>query len=291
MSTSGKFTEKLRYSQSRSSSVLCIGLDTDVELLPHALKPNHASAEQYTQAMVAFNKAIIAATCDICCAYKINWAFYEPYGAAGMAAIEQTLAAIPAHHVTIADAKRGDIGNTSKHYAAAFFEHFGCDAVTVTPYMGRDSVEPFLGYSGKFVFVLALTSNAGSQDFQRLRVVGADNGTDSGCAEQPPDQQLYEYVLLTASRWASADELGFVVGATHPKELAEIRRSVPNSVLLIPGVGAQGGNAQATVQANAGGTALVNASRAVLYASQGTDFDQAARQAAQTLNTQLQYAA
>jgi orotidine-5'-phosphate decarboxylase len=287
MSTSGKFTEKLRYSQSRSSSVLCIGLDTDVELLPHTLKPDHASAEQYKWAMIAFNKAIIAATHDICCAYKLNWAFYEPYGAAGMEVIEQTLAAIPTHHVTIADAKRGDIGNTSKRYAATFFEHFGCDAVTVAPYMGRDSVEPFLGYSGKFVFVLALTSNTGSQDFQRLRVVHKGDGV----AEQPSHQRLYEYVLRTASTWASPEELGFVVGATHPKELSEIRRSAPHSVLLIPGVGAQGGDAQATIQANAGGAAVVNASRAVLYASQGTDFDQAARQAAQTLNTQLRYVA
>lgn len=253
------FGEKLARIEQQNQSRLCVGLDTDKQKIP----PHLLSA---ADPLTAFNRAIIEATSDLVSSYKLNIAFYEQYGTAGWEALRATLACIPEHIVTIADAKRGDIGNTSAAYASAFFEHFSFDAITVSPYMGADSVQPFLAYPDKMVFILALTSNAGSGDFQRLV-----------CDGKP----LYQRVVETAMGWTEHDNVGFVVGATHPGELAEVRALVPNAPFLIPGVGAQGGDAQATMHANGSGPALVNVSRGVLYASSAEDFAERAREEAQ----------
>jgi orotidine-5'-phosphate decarboxylase len=253
------FINKLRTAQDRTGSALCVGLDTDIDKLP-------ASFDRKPSSLAAFNRAIIEATSDLACAYKINWAFYERYGIEGLQMLEATLRHIPSTAITIADAKRGDIGNTSAAYAKSVFEAFGCDAVTVAPYMGRDSVAPFLEYADKMTFVLALTSNQGSADFQRLPLA---NG-----------ELLYKHVMKSVFTWTPHENVGFVVGATHPQELAELRSLFPNVTFLIPGVGAQGGDAAATMRANGSAPALVNASRAVLYASSGVDFAEAAREAA-----------
>ncbi len=245
--------------------MLCIGLDTDVERLP-------SSVGGSLSGLVEFNRRIVEATSDICCGYKLNWAFYEQYGSAGIAAIEQTLTFIPDSIITIADAKRGDIGNTSAAYAKTFFQEFRCDAVTVAPYMGYDSVQPFLEYADAMTFVLALTSNKGSEDFQRLPVGG---------------KPLYQHVMETALGWTRDSNIGFVVGATHPQELAALRTIAPTSPFLIPGIGAQGGDIEAIVHANNGAPALINASRAVIYASQDNNFAEKAREAASELNREL----
>lgn len=252
------FREKLIRAEQQHQSRLCVGLDTDREKIPQ-----HLLLE--TDPITVFNRAIIDATKDVVSSYKLNIAFYEQYGTAGWEALRATLACIPEHIITIADAKRGDIGNTSAAYASAFFEHFAFDAITVSPYMGSDSVKPFLAYPDKMVFVLALTSNAGSGDFQRLLCDGTP---------------LYQHVVDTSLGWAEHDNIGFVVGATHPSELAEVRRRVPHAPFLIPGVGAQGGDVAATMQANGTGPAVVNVSRGVLYASGGRDFAEKARQKA-----------
>jgi orotidine-5'-phosphate decarboxylase len=254
-----QFLQKLHAAQALTNSALCVGLDTDVERLP-------APFTRTISSMAVFNRAIIEVTSDLACAYKLNWAFYEQYGTEGLQILEETLRHIPPHIVTIADAKRGDIGNTSAAYAKSTFEMFGCDAVTVAPYMGRDSVQPFLDYPGKMTFVLALTSNQGSADFQRLRIDGGE--------------PLYQRVMRTAMTWTQHENIGFVVGATHPHELVELRGIFPSAPFLIPGVGTQGGDAAATMLANGSGPAIVNVSRAVLYASSGTDFAEAARKAA-----------
>ncbi len=253
------FREKLAAARQRNASQLCIGLDTDIDKLPAHLR---TAADPIAE----FNCAIVEATSDVVCAFKPNIAFYEQYGNAGWEALRQTLACIPEHVITIADAKRGDIGNTSAAYASAFFEYFNFDAITVSPYMGADSVQPFLTRPDKGVFLLALTSNSGSADFQRLV-----------CNGKP----LYRHVIEQSLAWTKYDNLGFVVGATHPEELAELRTAIPDVPLLIPGVGAQGGDAAATMKANGTGPAVVNASRAVIYASNGRDFAEKAREKAE----------
>lgn len=253
------FRDKLTQAERQNQSRLCVGLDTDREKIPQHL----LSADD---PITAFNCAIIEATKDVVSSYKLNIAFYEQYGTAGWEALRATVACIPKHIITIADAKRGDIGNTSAAYASAFFEHFSFDAITVSPYMGSDSVKPFLTYPDKMVFILALTSNVGSGDFQRLL-----------CDGKP----LYQHVVGTSLGWTEHDNVGFVVGATHPGELAEVRALVPDAPLLIPGVGTQGGDARATMQANGSGPAVVNVSRGVLYASDGRDFAEKAREKAQ----------
>lgn len=261
--------------------MLCIGLDTVFENIPV-----HLQSRSIAEGITEFNKRIIEATHDLAAAYKLNLAFYEQYGLEGWRAFEATLQAIPNTCITIADAKRGDIGNTSKAYARAFFEHYDCDAVTVAPYMGQDSVAPFLEYAERLTFILALTSNAGSHDFQRL---------------QTGNKPLYKAVVQTSLAWASAAQsdvenaaaksnCGFVVGATHPQELAELRAMIPSTMLLIPGIGAQGGDLTATVKANAGGPALINVSRGIIYASQKADFAEAARTAATRFNADVQAA-
>jgi len=261
------FIERYRAAHVRTGAPLCIGLDTDAAKLPAPV----VEAENPT---LAFNTAIIETTSDLCCAYKPNLAFYESGGERGMDALRGTLAAIPKNVLTIGDAKRGDIGNTAERYAAALFEEWKFDAVTVNPLMGMDTLAPFFGYGDRCVFVLALTSNPGSADFQRLMVDGVP---------------LYRHILRRClDTYGGTGSLGFVVGATHPEELAEIREMIgPEIPLLIPGVGAQGGDAAATIRANAGGVALVNVSRGITAAGRDADFAERARAAAMDFVRQL----
>ena len=264
--TQAQLTTEIR----RKESFLCIGLDTDLEKIPEFLQ---ASKDP----LFAFNKAIIDATHDLCVAYKPNTAFYEAYGSEGWRALERTIAylndAYP-DHFTIADAKRGDIGNTSGRYARAFFEAMSFDSVTVAPYMGRDSVEPFLAFDNKFVILLALTSNAGAFDFQTL---------------QTPDEALYLQVLRKTKEYKHADRMMYVVGATKASFLKEIREIVPDQFLLIPGIGAQGGSLEevCTYGLNSQVGLLVNSSRGIIYASAGADFAEAAREKAKALQLQM----
>ncbi|MBV6428431.1 MAG: Orotidine 5'-phosphate decarboxylase [Haliscomenobacter sp.] len=254
--------------QSRAS-YLCVGLDTDAEKIPAFLR------DQFPDPLWEFNRRIIDATRPYCVAYKPNLAFYEALGTAGWELLEKTVRYIGPDHFIIADAKRGDIGNTSRLYAKAFFEQLPCDAVTVAPYMGQDSVTPFLGFPGKWVILLALTSNPGSADFQ--------------FALQQEGIPLYRKVARQAMQWAGPDELMFVVGATHPEDLRQLRQEAPDYFFLVPGVGAQGGDLNAISHAglNAGGGLLVNASRSILYASSGTDFAEAAAAEAQALQLEM----
>lgn len=224
-------------------SCLCVGLDTDISKLPDAFL-------KYEDPIFEFNKLVIEATADLCVAYKPNLAFYEARGAAGWRSLEKTLEIIPANILTIADAKRGDIGNTAAQYAAAFFEHLGVDAITLSPYMGMDTLSPFLTYADKWVIVLGLTSNAGSLDFQLF----------------PQQAPLFEQVLKKGQQ-ISPDQLMFVIGATHPEKIAEIRALCPEHFFLVPGVGAQGGDLQAVLVNgwNSMGGLLINSSRGILY--------------------------
>ncbi len=241
-----------------------MGLDTDVTKLPKHL-------QSHPDAIFAFNKAIIDATKDHCVSYKINTAFYESQGLKGWEAMEKTVQYIPKTHFTIADAKRGDIGNTSSQYAKTFFEIFPFDAVTVAPYMGEDSVRPFLDYTDKWTIVLGLTSNAGSNDFQQLTLSGDAEG-----------KRLYEKVLSKVASWGTPSNLMFVVGATRAADLAHIRSIIPDHFLLVPGVGAQGGSLKevSTYGLNTDAGLLVNASRAVIFAGGGEDFAEKAAIAA-----------
>ncbi len=255
----------------QKQSYLCVGLDTDPRKLP-----KHLLSEP--DPVFAFNRAIVEATADFAVAYKPNIAFYEAQGPRGWESLQRTLEIIPDDCFTIADAKRGDIGNTSDLYARAFFDPAAAglnfDAITVAPYMGHDSVQPFLTYPGKWVILLALTSNPGSADFQRQPI---------------GDQELYEVVLQTAQTWAGPDQLMFVVGATQTDQLAHIREIAPDSFLLVPGVGAQGGSlaevSRAGMNANVG--LLVNASRSILYASSGRDFAEKARAEARAMQEDM----
>ncbi len=245
----------------RKKSFLCVGLDTDLKKIP-----SHLLNEE--DPIFSFNKAIIDATADYCVAYKPNLAFYECLGVKGMLALEKTVNYIREKHpdqFIIADAKRGDIGNTSEMYAASFFEDLPFDAVTVAPYMGEDSVKPFLKYEGKWVILLALTSNKGSQDFQFT--------TDAN------GERLFEKVLKTSQNWASDEQMMYVVGATQGSMFADIRKMAPNHFLLVPGVGAQGGSLEEVVKygMNKQCGLLVNSSRQILYASSGIDFAEQAK--------------
>lgn len=247
-------------------SYLCVGLDTDPAKIPVHLR-------QHPDAVFEFNKAIIDATKDLCVSYKINTAFYEAMGLKGWEAMEKTVNYIPSEHFKIADAKRGDIGNTSSQYAKAFFEALPFDAITVAPYMGADSVQPFLEYEGKWAIVLGLTSNKGAADFELQKLV-SDNGHDSIRAEF-----LYERVLKTVAGWSNPDNLMFVVGATQATELENIRRIIPDSFLLVPGVGFQGGSLEEVSKygMNTDCGLLVNASRAIIYAGEHENFAEEAR--------------
>lgn len=231
---------------------LCIGLDTDPNQIPKHL-------QSHPNAVFEFNKAIIDSTKDLCVSYKINTAFYEAMGIKGWQALEETVNYIPSTHLKIADAKRGDIGNTSAQYAKTFFEVYNFDAVTVAPYMGEDSIKPFLDYDDKWTIVLGLTSNKGASDFEMLKT---------------GDEYLYEKVLRTVKEWGTPDNLMFVVGATQAHQLQSIRNILPEHFLLVPGVGFQGGSLSEVSKygLNKDAGLLVNASRAIIYASEGENF-------------------
>ncbi|MBD5285474.1 MAG: orotidine-5'-phosphate decarboxylase [Bacteroides sp.] len=255
----------------RKGSFLCVGLDPDIKKLPECVLRKE-------NPILAFNKAIIDATAKYTVAYKPNLAFYESMGLEGWIALEETVKYLKANYpdqFIIADAKRGDIGNTSQMYARCFFEQMDVDAVTVAPYMGEDSVTPFLGYNGKWVILLALTSNKGSHDFQFI--------TDND------GKRLFEHVIETSSKWASPEEIMYVVGATQGKMFEDIRKVAPDNFLLVPGVGAQGGSLEEV--ARYGMTEecglLVNSSRGIIYASNGEDFDVAAGREAEKLRNQM----
>lgn len=239
-------------------SYLCTGLDTEMGKLPQGI-------ERTGKGLLEFNKNIVEATAEHSVAYKINTAFYEQYGVEGWRWMEETLSYLPSNTLKIADAKRGDIGNTSTMYARAFFDAMNFDAITVSPYMGEDSLRPFLEFENKFVICLALTSNAGHSDFQTLKV-------------ESEELKLYERVINTVSKWGNPDQLMFVVGATRTELVGEIRKLIPDHFLLVPGVGAQGGSLSDITHAAANQEVglLVNSSRGILYASQGEDYADAA---------------
>lgn len=249
-------------------SVLCVGLDTDLSKIPI-----HLFREE--DPVFAFNKAIIDATKDYAVSYKLNTAFYEAQGLKGWISMEKTLDYIPNNIFTIADAKRGDIGNTSEQYARTFFETYPFDSVTVAPYMGSDSVQPFLKFDGKWAIVLGLTSNAGSADFQ-LQPSG--------------NELLYQKVLKTVASWGTPDNTMFVIGATRREQLQEVRALLPDHFFLVPGVGAQGGDVD-TVCRNAmndDGGLLINVSRGIIYVSNGTDFTDKAHEAAKQYQKEME---
>jgi orotidine-5'-phosphate decarboxylase len=251
-------------------SFLCIGLDVDLTKIPQHLL-------ELEDPIFEFNKAIIDATHDLCISYKPNTAFYEAYGIKGWQSLQKTINYINEKHpeiFTIADAKRGDIGNTSTMYAKAFFEDLNFDSVTVAPYMGKDSVEPFLAFNDKHTIMLALTSNEGAFDFQTLNVNG---------------DELYKQVLKTSKTWKNSQNLMYVVGATKAEHFTEIRKIVPDSFLLVPGVGAQGGSLSEVCKygMNDNIGLLINSSRGIIYASNGTDFAQKAREEALKIQAEM----
>ncbi|MFV0553137.1 MAG: orotidine-5'-phosphate decarboxylase [Mangrovibacterium sp.] len=254
-------------------SFLCVGLDTDIKKIPQHLL-------QEEDPIFAFNKAIIDATQDLCVAYKPNLAFYESLGVQGWISLDKTVKYIRENYPTqfiIADAKRGDIGNTSAMYARAFFENMDFDSVTVAPYMGEDSVKPFMTYENKWVILLALTSNKGAFDFQFKK--DAESG-----------DQLFETVLKTSQTWGTEDNLMYVVGATKAENLEGIRELVPNHFLLVPGVGAQGGSLEEVAKYGMNDQCglLVNSSRGIIYASTGEDFADVARQEAMNVQVDME---
>ena len=262
-----RFREKLDAAVARNQSLLCVGLDPQPELMP-------------LKSVASFNRAIIAATQDIVCAYKPNLAFYEALGREGIRALEKTLAYIPPHIPTIGDAKRGDVGHSARAYAQALFDGLGFDAVTVNPYLGHDSVEPFLAYQEKGVFLLCRTSNPGGADLQGLTV------SLPGRGEMP----LYQAVALRAQEWDRAGNVGLVVGATYPEELRQVRQLCPTLPILVPGIGAQGGDLELSLRHGLdtqGGGLILTSSRAIIYASRGRDFAPQARQAALALRQQV----
>ena len=255
---------------------LCVGLDTDISKIPQHLF-------QEEDPVFAFNKAIIDATLEYCVAYKINTAFYESLGMKGWMALEKTVNYIPNTHFKIADAKRGDIGNTSEQYARAFFQTLPFDSITVAPYMGSDSVQPFLQYPGKWAIVLGLTSNKGAADFEMLQMISSN-----GEAHLRP-QYLYERVLDTVIKWGTIDNLMFVVGATQAEEFVNIRSIIPDHFLLVPGVGAQGGSLKDISEKamNKDCSLLINASRSIIYASSGADFAEKAASEAKAMREEM----
>ena len=255
----------------RKQSFLCVGLDTDIKKIPEYLLDG-------AEPIFNFNKAIIDATADLCVAYKPNLAFYECLGVKGWQALEKTVKYIRQNYpdqFIIADAKRGDIGNTSAMYARSFFEDLQVDAVTVAPYMGEDSVTPFLGYDNTWVILLALTSNKGSHDFQ--------------LTEDAQGERLFEKVLRKSQEWAGDDRMMYVVGATQGRMFEDIRKVVPNHFLLVPGVGAQGGSLEEVCKYGMTKDCglIVNSSRGIIYAGKGHDFADAARQAAKEVQQQM----
>lgn len=265
-------TEQLIDQIKIKKSFLTIGLDVDLNKIPSHLL-------ELEDPIFEFNKAIIDATHDLCVSYKPNTAFYEAYGIKGWMSLQKTIQYINENHpeiFTIADAKRGDIGNTSSMYAKAFFEDLNFDSVTVAPYMGKDSVEPFLAFENKHAIMLALTSNEGAFDFQTLNIDG---------------KELYKQVLETSKTWKNSENLMYVVGATKAEYFTEIRKIVPNSFLLVPGVGAQGGSLSEVCKYGMNDTIglLINSSRGIIYASNGTDFAQKAREESLKIQKEMEY--
>jgi orotidine-5'-phosphate decarboxylase len=255
----------------KKKSFLCIGLDVDLTKIPQHLL-------ELGDPIFEFNKAIIDATHDLCVSYKPNTAFYEAYGIKGWQSLQKTINYINQNYpeiFTIADAKRGDIGNTSTMYAKAFFDDLNFDSVTVAPYMGKDSVEPFLAFENKHTIMLALTSNEGAFDFQTLQTNG---------------KELYKQVITTSKKWKNAQNLMYVVGATKAEYFAEIRKLIPNNFLLVPGVGAQGGSLREVCKfgLNEDVGLLINSSRAIIYASNGNDFAQKAREEALKIQQEME---
>jgi len=263
------FADKLLEAVQRNQSLVCVGLDPDPELMPQ-------------MRLFDFNKAIIDVTSDLVCAYKPNLAFYEALGVEGLTALQRTVDYIPDDIPVIGDAKRGDIGNTARAYAKALFETLGFDAATVNPYLGYDSIEPFINYRDKAVFILCRTSNPGALDFQALTYWSG--GPDS---KQEP---LFKLVAQKAKEWNKNNNIGLVVGATYPEELKDIRQLCPEMTLLIPGIGAQGGGLDSAVRYGVdaeGKKAIFSSSRQILYASKGSDFALAARRAADELRCRI----
>ena len=269
------FLEKLVTASRQQSSLLCVGLDPEPDRLPAQLREVPVAT-----AVVRFCRTIIEATLPYVCAYKPNLAFFEALGPGGMQVLREVLGAIPRYIPVIADAKRGDIGNTARNYAGALFDVYGCDAATVNPYLGYDSVAPFLAYREKGVLLLCRTSNPGARDFQDL-LVQEENG------ETRP---LYEVVARRVQSWNEAGNCGLVVGATYPQELRAIRFLCPGMPILVPGVGSQGGDLEASVTAGVDGygeRAIIAVSRAILYASDGSDYAAAAAYEAQSLRDRI----
>jgi orotidine-5'-phosphate decarboxylase len=261
------FIEKLNKAIAKNRSLVCVGLDTSPELIPGGMS------------VFDFNKAIIDATADLVCAYKPNLAFYEAQGEKGLDALYNTVRYIPNAIPVIGDAKRGDIGNTSEAYAKALFEQIGLDAATINPYLGFDAVEPFLKNQDKFAFILCRTSNKGAADFQSLL-----------CQYEGKMRPLYEVVALKASQWNTNHNVGLVVGATYPEELKTIRQAHPDMVILIPGVGAQGGDLKLAVNYGVDKQKrgiIINSARQIIYASRSSDFAIAARRVAQNLRDEI----
>jgi len=264
--TKKEITDQIR----KKGSFLCVGLDPDISKIP-----KHLLSEE--DPVFEFCKSVIDATNDLCIAYKPNFAFFESEGVKGWISLEKTINYLNEKYpdlFTIADAKRGDIGNTSKMYASAVFDKMNFDSITVVPYMGEDSVIPFTGYKNKWVILLALTSNKGADDFQLLKT---------------GEKKLFETVLEKSKNWGTADNMMYVVGATRPEMLVEIRKIVPDHFLLVPGVGAQGGSLQEVVKygMNKEVGLIVNASRSILYASSGTDFAEKAREEAKKMRDEM----
>ncbi|MCB0717428.1 MAG: orotidine-5'-phosphate decarboxylase [Bacteroidetes bacterium] len=266
------FVQRLRQRQQAANSRLCIGLDPDVARIPVTLAGGRSAADR----IVAFNRAIIDATADYACAFKLNLAFYEAHGSSGWTALERTVEMIPNDIISIADGKRGDIGNTARFYAESLYSALDFDAATVAPYMGSDAILPFLEYEDRAAIVLCRTSNPSADDLQLV-------ATGSG--------PLYHRVAEWACQLNDANpgQVGLVVGATRPSDLREVRRIATDLPILIPGVGAQGGDPQETIQAasSSSGLMIINSSRSILYASEGPDFALAARRAAADLAAQL----
>lgn len=268
--------EELFENIKRKKSFLCVGLDTDVNKIPEFLFDQEGELDPIFE----FNKAIIDATADLCVAYKPNIAFYESLGVQGWDVLERTVEYIRSNYpdqFIIADAKRGDIGNTSAMYARTFFGAMDFDSVTVAPYMGEDSVSPFLTYEGKWVTLLALTSNKGAFDFQLME-------------DKESGERLFEKVLNVSKNWGNEDNMMYVVGATKAEMLSDIRKIIPNHFLLVPGIGAQGGSLEEVVKYGMNDQCglLVNSSRAILYASSGEDYAEAARQEALKVQKQME---
>ncbi len=262
------FVERLNHARNVTNSLVCVGLDPDLDRFPEHLKSEG-------DAVYEFNRAVIEQTSDLVSAYKLNVAFYEVMGSKGYEVLERTLTIIPEGVVVICDCKRGDMGNSARMYARALFEHFDFDAVTVNPYQGRDAVQPFLDYTDRGVFILCLTSNQSAREFQYLPVNG---------------HPLYLEVARVAQSWNTARNAGLVVGATQAESLAGIRDVAPDMPLLIPGIGAQGGDLVSVIREGAdskGGGLLINSSRGILYASDGLDFAEAAREATIRLRDEI----